>query len=295
MKKLLLSLSILAGLSTQAQNLFSENFDVFPTTWTQLNLSNPAGTGVWGQATAAIAPYFTGMGYNGGVTSFGFVNFNSTTGGTGTISNWLFTPVINVDNGDVISFYTIKGLSGGTTVYADNMEARLSLQGDFTADPVGVSGLGDYTTLMVAINPALTTTGYPTTWTQYSYTVTGLSGPTDVKVGFRYTVPNGGPTGANSDQIGLDQFSVDRTLATQQFFNQNFAVYPNPATDVLNISSKNGAIKAVAITDINGRTVKTINAGEVAAQINIADLNAGVYFVNASSDAGTGTTKIVKN
>ncbi len=293
MKKLLLSLSlVLAISSTNAQNLTSENFNVFPATWTKTNQSVPVGAGAWSQGGGTA---FTPGGQAGGATSFGLVNYTSVTGDN-TISNWLITPSINLQNGDVISFYS---RTGGTVVqFADNLELRLSTNGDFTVNPsTGNEDLGDFTTLGLAINPDLDLTSYPLTWTQFSYTVSGLSSETSCKIAFRYYVTNGGPTGANSNIIGIDTFSVDRPLATDTFFANNFAVYPNPVTSVLNINSKNNTtFNFVQVSDLNGRVIKTVNTKDLATtQINIADLTAGVYFLKVTSDQGVGTTKIVKN
>lgn len=83
--------------------------------------------------------------------------------------------------------------------------------------------------------------------------------------------------------------SVDSALAG------SFSVYPNPVKDMLNISNSIGAeINSVTVSDINGRTVKQVAANGVESQINIADLNAGVYFVNINSNQGSLTKKIVK-
>lgn len=80
--------------------------------------------------------------------------------------------------------------------------------------------------------------------------------------------------------------SIDTTLAG------SFSVYPNPAKDVLNIANSIGAeINTVTVSDINGRTVKQFGS---VSQINISDLNAGVYFVNISSNEGSLTKKVVK-
>ena len=167
----------------------------------------------------------------------------------------------------------------------------MSTQGAFTANPsTGAADLGDFTNLLVAINPSLDLVSYPLTWTQ----TTGL---TDVEFAFRYFVTNGGPTGANSDIIGIDTYSVDRPLSTSSFFASNFAVSPNPANTVVNISNKNNStLNQIQLTDLNGRIVKSINANGVSnIQINIADLNTGVYFLKITSDKGVGTTKIIKS
>ena len=65
---------------------------------------------------------------------------------------------------------------------------------------------------------------------------------------------------------------------------------------ITNLNSKNGIqINKVQILDINGRVVNEINPSNVSEiQINISELNAGVYFVKAQSENGVGTTKIVK-
>jgi hypothetical protein len=124
--------------------------------------------------------------------------------------------------------------------------------------------------------------------------MTGLTGPTAIKLGFRYYVTEGGPVGANSDIIGLDSVSVDRLLSTDGFFRSNFAVSPNPASDVLNIAnSSNIDVNGIQITDINGRIVSEVKG--MTNQINVSELNAGVYFLKISSAQGTGTTKIIKN
>jgi hypothetical protein len=301
MKKLLLSFSlVLVFASTQAQNLFTFGFDgttaaMDAAGWARTNQSTPAGASVWTIPTAAPTTTFAGGGQAGGAISFILVNFNSTTG-AGIISNWLISPSITVDNGDVISFYTRIGLNSttGSANYADNLELRMSTNGAFTTNPTGGSaGLGDFTNLLVEVNPALDLTSYPLTWGQYSYTVTGLTGPTDVKLGFRYFVPDGGPTGANSDIIGLDTVSVDRPLTTDSFFKNNFSVWPNPTSNVINVSNNtNSDVTAIQITDMNGRTIREVKG--MTSQINIADLNSGVYFMKIISSQGTGTTKIIK-
>ena len=300
MKKLLLSIALLASFGfVQSQNLVTENFDVFPVSWTKLNLSSPVGANMWGAGSAATMPNIAGGAgaYNGtAATSYAYVNFSSTTGNN-TISNWLIAPVISLINGDIITFYSVKGLSGGTDVYADNLQMRISTNGVATVNPVGNLGIGDFTTLALEINPTLSPTGYATTWTQYSYTVTGLPIATNCKVAFRYFVTNGGPAGANSDQIGLDQYSVDRVLSTEDFFSSNFSIHPNPVNDLLNITFKNGAtVETIEVIDMHGRTVNRANAASSETiQINVANLADGVYFVRAQSELGVGTSKFIKN
>jgi hypothetical protein len=120
-------------------------------------------------------------------------NFNNTTG-TNTINNLMMSPVRTFNNGDTISFWT-RTFSPAT--FPDRMRLLLSTNGASTA-------VGDFSTVLLDINSGLTTTGYPTVYTQFSATLTGLGGPTSGRFALNYFVPGGGPSGANSDFIGID-------------------------------------------------------------------------------------------
>ncbi len=303
-KTLLLILLPLLGISQQ--NVFNFGFDGTNTAmqtagWQFTNQSSPLGASTWSLATfttpLASAIFGSGntttipVGQAGGNNSFALVNFNSTTG-AGTISNWLISPDITVQNGDIVTFYSRKG-TDGTTDYPDRLELRMS--STTTTTPSGATGVGSFTTLCTSVNPSLLGGFvYPKVWTQYTYTVSGLSGPTSVKFAFRYFVTNGGPSGANSDIIGIDTFSVDRPLSTDSFFSQNFSIYPNPVNHVLNIVAKNGIIiNDFSVTDLNGRVVAS---GKVIDNsVDVSNLSPGVYFVSVVTDEGKGTTKFVKN
>lgn len=97
---------------------------------------------------------------------------------------------------------------------------------------------------------------------------------------------------ANQIDNGYPAITNNGVASTGNFTTSTFSVYPNPVKDVLNISnSMNAEINTVIVTDINGRTVKQFGA---VSQINVSDLNAGVYFVNINSNEGSTTKKIVK-
>jgi hypothetical protein len=299
MKKTLLILCLLmVSMTFNAQNLLTEGFDVFANLtaagWISTNQSSPLGASTWAQGGGTA---FSGGGQAGGTTSFALCNYNSTTGGTGTISNWLITPVLTLQNGDVISFYTRKGGTGTGTIYPDRLEVRLNSTDTSTSgNPSGATGVGAFTTLAVSVNPNLTTTDYPFTWTQYSYTVTGLTGEVSCRIGFRYYVTNGGPSGTNSDIIAIDTFSVDRPLSSEDFFKKNFSLYPNPAGDIINITVKdNVAVNSLSISDINGRVVSALSGSSFLNSINVSDLPPGVYFVSLQTDEGKGTSRFIKN
>ena len=77
--------------------------------------------------------------------------------------------------------------------------------------------VGDFTTLLLDINPTYTLGGYPNAvWTNFVVTLSGLGWPIKGRLAFRYFVENGGPSGANSDYIGIDtvQYACNGGLPT---------------------------------------------------------------------------------
>jgi len=196
-----LALSIFAVGSVRSQ-AYTENFDnitlLAGNGWSLQNVSTPVGATGWSQGPdmAGGGPFNS---YNGATNAFISANFNNT-GSTGTISNWLVTPNRTLRNGDVFTFYTRKASPDS---YADRLEVRLSTNGASTNVGSGAT-TGDFSTLLLSINPSLVLGVYPTTWTQYTITVSGLPAPTSGRIAFRYFVTGGGSLGANSDFIGID-------------------------------------------------------------------------------------------
>lgn len=190
---------------------FTENFDdmtqLEANGWVRQNNSSPLGPNGWYQGIPTSASPDPGPfnAYNGANNAYAAANFASTTGGTGTISNWLAMPNKTFRNGDVLTFYTRKPtISVGQTDFPDRLELRMSTNGASTNVGSTATGVGDFTTLLLSINPTLVANVYPQTWTMYTVTVSGLPAPTSGRMAFRYFVTNGGPSGSNSDYIGLD-------------------------------------------------------------------------------------------
>jgi hypothetical protein len=87
---------------------------------------------------------------------------------------------------------------------------------------------------------------------------------------------NGGDTitwVVNATVNGVDETS----------FENSVNVYPNPVNDVLKIKSER-ALKSVLIMDASG---KLILEGSATAEINLQNLNAGVYFLSVIGNDGT--------
>ncbi|MBX3700788.1 MAG: choice-of-anchor J domain-containing protein [Dokdonella sp.] len=239
--------------------------------WIAANHSSPVGASSWSQCGGTAIP----PAYDGDPNSCALVNFNSTTG-AGTISNWLLTSEITFNPGSTASFYTRTATGAG---YADRLEVRVCASGDCTNFGTGATDVGNYTTLLLTINPSLQSgpdptgvNGYPDTWTQF--TLTGLPTSGTGRIAFRYFVTSGGPSGDNSNIIGIDRLVVDNGTASG-------CALP---TDIpwLSVNPAAGSVAAGANEDV------TVSA-------DAASLAAGTYTANvcvATNDAAHAMTTV---
>lgn len=167
----------------------------------QNNSTAPQGTSIF-QGNSTVFPAQAGT-----PNSYAGANFQASTGGLGTetLSVWLLTPTIPLDNGAVVSFWTrtVSAVS-----FPDRLQVRFSTTGASTNVGTGPLDVGDFTNLLLDINPTYTTTGYPNDWANFSPVVNPFAPGTTGRIAFRYFVENGGPAGANSDFIGIDTLSI---------------------------------------------------------------------------------------
>lgn len=167
----------------------------------------------------------------------------------------------------------LTGITGGQPVYTDISEFEpgefLTLRVDY--DFIAPGSIKYY------IN------------NQLIYTGAVYNGVQVDRLAFRY---DNYTTGFNIDNV-----QVAETLAVND--NQlasKLNVFPNPASNVVNVTNDNALITGISITDLNGRIVKQNNVQNLSkVELNISDLSAGVYMMNVTSDKGTATKKIVKN
>ncbi|MCG2792143.1 MAG: T9SS type A sorting domain-containing protein [Weeksellaceae bacterium] len=264
------------------------------TTWTQLNKSTGTPLTGWFQGSSFTLDGGPFDAYEGAVEdSYIGANYNNTSG-AGTISNWLITPSLTVKNGDVVKFYT-RTTDLGSTVYPDRLQLRASIGATFTpptgTGAAGSTSVGSFSTVLIEVNPGLTTVGYPHDWTAYMYTVTGLPAETAVNLAFRYFVTNAGPLGANSDYIGIDSFSVTRpALGVSDLSKNKLSVYPNPTSDYLKINSSE-KISSVLVYDLSGKNIPVQFDGQA---VNVQPLAKGTYMISIKIGTEVNVQKFIK-
>ena len=162
-----------------------------PAGWTSVNASiaGPGTNPNWTiRNDGAVFPAFAG-------TTYAFANFNATIGAN-DISLWLMSPQVTIANGATISFYT---RTVGAPAFPDRLELSFNTTGSLLP--------ADFTNVLLTVNPALTVAGYPTSWTLFTATVSGVPTPVTGRYAFHYNPTNGGPAGANSDYIGIDDIT----------------------------------------------------------------------------------------
>lgn len=277
-------------------------------------------TGGWirqNLSTSANLNWFTGnsavFSANSPVdTTYIGANFNSTNGlyfppiFSQTISNWVITPTFTVSNGDVVSFFTRT--TDNPATWPDRLQLRMSAAGTSTNIGTTATSVGDFTVLAVDVNPSLTTTDYPATWTQYSYTVTGLSAPTVSRFAFRYFVTATGTGGApNSNFIGIDDFSYTPACAPPAITansgticaGQSFTINPSGATSfsytggsavVTPTTTTSYTVTGFDTPGCNGTAVSTVSVTALPTlTVNSGQICAGESFTITPTGAATFT------
>ncbi len=194
-----------------------------------------------------------------------------------TNDDWLFSNCVtlNADSNYTLSFYIRPGAVNTT----QNFEVTLGS----VANPLAV-----ISTYAVA-NP--TATGYTYVSVPLTIPATGL-----YHLGFHIGASGSAPT-FKIDDIELTSVKVG---VNNQKLEANVNVYPNPANNDVTVAIRHTetANYTVTITDILGRTVKTINANNVTATDLNIDLSTeanGVYLVKVQSGNAVKSSKLIIN
>ena len=103
-----------------------------------------------------------------------------------------------------------------------------------------------------------------------------------------YVTQNNGQ--CESDRLAI---TVYTELGVSDINKQEFAYYPNPVKDILNISGKSNVSK-VEIFELSGKQIRSEKADAKNVQINLSALPSGLYLLKVTSEKATETFKIIK-
>jgi hypothetical protein len=82
-------------------------------------------------------------------------------------------------------------------------------------------------------------------------------------------------------------------LSTDSFAVSKVKLYPNPASNVLNIESV-GTIQNIAIYNVLGQEVMNKLTNQTLVSLDVSGLNAGVYVIKTAIDGTVSSTKFIK-
>ena len=85
-------------------------------------------------------------------------------------------------------------------------------------------------------------------------------------------------------------------LSTNEQLAQKFNVFPNPATNIVNITNnENMSVKQVEIYDVTGKLINTQNFNnETEIQLNVETFSSGTYILHLQTNEGTAIKKLIK-
>jgi hypothetical protein len=91
----------------------------------------------------------------------------------------------------------------------------------------------------------------------------------------------------------VDNILVDVNLSSSSFDTTSFKAYPNPVTNILNLSYSS-EISSVEVFNMLGQKVLVKELNVAQGQIDMSNLNAGNYIVKVTADGLTKTIKVIK-
>lgn len=203
---------------------------------------------------------------------------NITNSSTATAGYEDFTAVTgNVNAGQA---YTFTATFSGTSYDADQVLVWIDYNQDGDFDDSG--------------EQVLVTAKKKSPWTgSITIPANAPSGKTRMRVRLHDSslTPNATPCGTSSfGQVEDYSLNIGQ-LAVSDVKKNNISVYPNPASDVLNISNVSSKTK-FEIFNIGGQLV---NQGTTDGKVNVSKLTKGVYILTVESNGEKSQTKFIKN
>jgi hypothetical protein len=127
--------------------------------------------------------------------------------------------------------------------------------------------------------------------------VSASQGSVTYSIGQPFYTTNFGANGS-VDQGVQQPYEIQTVLGTELFsINLNMLVYPNPTTDVLNLSIEENKLSGMSyqLIDFNGRVVKSSAVSDQSTIISMTEYQKAVYILNVNQNNKTiKTFKIIK-
>ncbi|MCQ2283743.1 MAG: T9SS type A sorting domain-containing protein, partial [Bacteroidales bacterium] len=83
-------------------------------------------------------------------------------------------------------------------------------------------------------------------------------------------------------------------IGVEAYDDADYTVYPNPTNGKLRIENGELTIEGVEVYDVYGKLLQTVSVNDVAADLDVTRLPAGLYFARIRTDNGVVTKRFVK-
>ena len=83
-------------------------------------------------------------------------------------------------------------------------------------------------------------------------------------------------------------------MSKDQLLDDSILIYPNPASNMINIELKEGILKAASVYDLHGRLLNHQIANSNMLTLTMNHLNAGIYLVRVQTQNRFAIKKIIK-
>lgn len=314
MKKILLSLAIAAGFTASAQdatsseiagNTFTDGNTGFQYSFNAqaglshdaLNCSPNTSTAVWDVFGGAAAS--GDIGTDTTETGNGFLSYAIEAGSTGASNARQWGARFPVD----ASFDC--GTAQGSNVGNFSAEANQVITARVRATtPVNIAIVvstddGGWTTHDAIFDTAVVAGDAQWTTVQFEIADSAWNGVGDLTkaIGWELWFTANQTLGAGEIHFDYITFgdAVSPNVSAQEVVVNGFNVFPNPATDLVNVRFDATSTSTVELMDVTGKIVESIvaQAGAVSTSFATANINAGVYFVNVRNANGSTTQRVI--
>ncbi len=220
-------------------------------------------------STASSSP----ANYADGGAGYAMYTFNSTTAAS---DRWGYSRAISLQAGEEVT------INFKTRLYAAAAVSPMSL--DLTVGNAQTSA--SQTTVLQ--NFTLTdNTGYT------SHTATWTAPSTGI---YYFGFHNNSVAGTTQTFAFFDTLDITSVLSRNEFDESKILIYPNPVDKFVTISNLESIeFKQINLSDVNGRLIRDFNTNGLSTlEINLSDLNSGIYFLNIITEKGNTTKKLIK-
>lgn len=223
------------------------------------------------------------------LTTNNIANGGFETGAGDVFTNWtkagvtanLTSESVEVHNGT----RALKAISTGAN------EWDLVMQSDAVATVVGryyegaiwIKSVGGASTMRLSTSGGTAeygaTTTIGTTWQRVAFVFKATATATKLNMDLgksteTFYIDDASFNAAQTVPLGVSDFNAK---------NDKIIFYPNPVKNYLNINS-NADIKSISISDLTGKTVRTIKNTENIQSVDLSDLNQGMYILSTDTN-----------